>query len=129
MIVLDTHVWVWWVHQDDRLSSKAKAFIAHHETRHIGASAISCWEVAKPRRAGGGLGGGQLLKRWTGIAGEEVEYAAGGRAGSQAASGKGAGVADEAHHPGTPPAKSGHRVERLRHGRQFAEDHLEFADV
>jgi PIN domain nuclease of toxin-antitoxin system len=35
------------VHQDDRLSSKAKAFIAQHETRHIGVSAISCWEVAK----------------------------------------------------------------------------------
>ena len=47
VIVLDTHVWVWWVHQDDRLSSKAKAFIAQHETRHIGVSAISCWEVAK----------------------------------------------------------------------------------
>ena len=47
MIILDTHVWVWWVHQDDRLSTKAKAFIAQHETRHIGVSAISCWEVAK----------------------------------------------------------------------------------
>ena len=47
MIVLDTHVWVWWVHQDDRLSSKAKAFIAHREAQHIGVSAISCWEVAK----------------------------------------------------------------------------------
>ena len=47
MIILDTHVWVWWVHQDDRLSTKAKAFIVQHETRHIGVSAISCWEVAK----------------------------------------------------------------------------------
>jgi len=35
------------VHQDDRLSSKAKSFIAQHETRHIGVSAISCWEIAK----------------------------------------------------------------------------------
>ena len=73
--------------------------------------------------------GGQPLKRRTGIAGEEVEYAAGGRTGPQAASGKGAGVADKAHHPGTPPAKSSHGVERLRHGRQLAEDHLEVADV
>ena len=44
-------------------------------------------------------------------------------------SGKGAGVAGKAHHPGTPPAKSRHGVERLRHGRQFAENHLEVADV
>jgi PIN domain nuclease of toxin-antitoxin system len=34
-------------HHDDRLSSKAKASIAHHETRHIGVSAISCWGVAQ----------------------------------------------------------------------------------
>lgn len=47
MILLDTHVWVWWVHQDDRLSTKAKSFISQHETRHIGVSAISCWEIAK----------------------------------------------------------------------------------
>lgn len=47
MIVLDTHVWVWWVHQDDRLSTNTKPFISQHETRHIGVSAISCREVAK----------------------------------------------------------------------------------
>ena len=29
----------------------------------------------------------------------------------------------------TPPAKSSHGVERLRHGRQFAENHWEVADV
>ena len=49
--------------------------------------------------------------------------------GPQAPSGKDAWVSGKAHHPGTPPAKSGHRVERLRHGRQFAENHLEDADV
>ncbi len=47
MILVDTHVWVWWVHQDDRLSPLVKAFIARHETESIGVSAISCWEVAK----------------------------------------------------------------------------------
>ena len=73
--------------------------------------------------------GGQPLKRKTGVAGEEVEYAAGGRTGPQAPSGKGAGLAGKAHHPGTPPAKSSHGVERLRHGRQFAKNHLEVADV
>ncbi len=47
MIVVDTHVWIWWVHQDDRLIPQAKDFIVQHETRRIGVSAISCWEVAK----------------------------------------------------------------------------------
>lgn len=47
MIVLDTHIWVWWVHQDDRLPASTKAFIAQRETQRIGVSAISCWEVAK----------------------------------------------------------------------------------
>ena len=49
--------------------------------------------------------GGQPLKRRTGIAGEEVEYAAGGRTGPEAPSGKGAGVAGKAHHPGTPTSE------------------------
>ena len=47
MIVLDTHIWVWWIHQDDQLSKKMQSFIAQHETQHIGISAICCWEVAK----------------------------------------------------------------------------------
>lgn len=47
MIILDTHIWVWWIHQDDRLPKKTRLFIAQQETRHIGVSAISCWEVAK----------------------------------------------------------------------------------
>jgi len=47
MIVLDTHVWIWWVHGDDRLTSTQAGVIATHETDEIGVSAISCWEVAK----------------------------------------------------------------------------------
>ena len=47
MIVVDTHIWIWWVHQDDRLIPQVKDFITQHETRRIGVSAISCWEVAK----------------------------------------------------------------------------------
>jgi PIN domain nuclease of toxin-antitoxin system len=46
VIVVDTHVWIWWVHQDDRLTPQAKDFITHHEPGRIGVSAISCWEVA-----------------------------------------------------------------------------------
>jgi PIN domain nuclease of toxin-antitoxin system len=47
VIVVDTRIWIWWVHQDDRLVPQVKDFITQHETRRIGVSAISCWEVAK----------------------------------------------------------------------------------
>lgn len=46
MIVLDTHIWVWWVHDDSRLPSTLRAYLNVQETG-IGVSAISCWEVAK----------------------------------------------------------------------------------
>jgi PIN domain nuclease of toxin-antitoxin system len=47
MIVLDTHIWVWWVHGDSRLSSAQVEAIAANERDALGVSAISCWEVAK----------------------------------------------------------------------------------
>jgi PIN domain nuclease of toxin-antitoxin system len=47
MIVLDTHIWVWWVHGDTRLTNSQSAAIAAMERDVIGVSAISCWEVAK----------------------------------------------------------------------------------
>lgn len=47
MIILDTHIWVWWVHGDPRLSSRYIRYIQAHEDAGLGISAISCWEVAK----------------------------------------------------------------------------------
>jgi PIN domain nuclease of toxin-antitoxin system len=47
MIVLDTHIWVWWVHGDDKLSPAHTAYIQAREPDGLGISAISCWEVAK----------------------------------------------------------------------------------
>ncbi len=47
MILLDTHVWVWWVHRDERLPTLTQGFIERHESSVLGVSAISCWEVAK----------------------------------------------------------------------------------
>ncbi len=47
MIVLDTHIWVWWVHGDERLTQTQIATITAHETDLIGVSAISMWEIAK----------------------------------------------------------------------------------
>lgn len=47
MILLDTHIWVWWVHRDERLPARVRAVIERHEQAALGVSAISCWEVAK----------------------------------------------------------------------------------
>ena len=47
MILLDTHIWVWWVHGDERLTSNQSEIIQGNEDDVIGVSAISCWEIAK----------------------------------------------------------------------------------
>ena len=53
MIVLDTHVWVWWVSGATRLSSPARKAIAEHvRSGKVHLSAISAWEVALLVRRG-----------------------------------------------------------------------------
>ena len=47
MIVLDTHIWVWWVHNEVQLTTECRDFIADNESNGLGISAISCWEIAK----------------------------------------------------------------------------------
>lgn len=47
MIVLDTHIWVWWVHNDAQLSDKHREIIHGNEDAGLGVSVFSCWEVAK----------------------------------------------------------------------------------
>jgi PIN domain nuclease of toxin-antitoxin system len=47
MIILDTHIWIWWVHGDPKLSQTAKIAIENHESLTIGISVMSCWEIAK----------------------------------------------------------------------------------
>lgn len=47
MILLDTHAWVWWVHDEERLTANQLEVIRANETDTIGVSAISCWEIAK----------------------------------------------------------------------------------
>lgn len=47
MIVLDTHVWVWWVNGDSALAVPKQQIVAANEPTGLGVSAISCWEVAK----------------------------------------------------------------------------------
>ena len=47
MIVLDTHIWVWWVHGDSALSASTRELLDSSEQTGIAVSAISCWEVSK----------------------------------------------------------------------------------
>jgi len=47
MILLDTHIWVWWTHDDDSLPTEYKQLLQHYEKEGLGVSVISCWEVAK----------------------------------------------------------------------------------
>ncbi len=47
MIVLDTHIWIWWVHGDARLTENYLKSLQEHEAQDLGVSVISCWEVAK----------------------------------------------------------------------------------
>ena len=47
MIVLDTHIWIWWVQGDANLTSQQVAWLQQYESQGLGVSAISCWEVAK----------------------------------------------------------------------------------
>jgi PIN domain nuclease of toxin-antitoxin system len=52
MVVLDTHVWIWWVSDNQRLRQAQRQAIADNVANRIGVSVISCWEVAKLVRGG-----------------------------------------------------------------------------
>lgn len=47
MIVLDTHIWIWWVNDSPRLTEQHKKWIKDYQFHGLGISVISCWEVAK----------------------------------------------------------------------------------
>lgn len=53
MIVLDTHVWVWWVSSPEKISETAREVIdGAMEREEIFVSSISCWEIALLSRKG-----------------------------------------------------------------------------
>lgn len=43
-LLLDTHVWLWWIDQNGQLSLQQQKIIEHAENVYV--SAVSCWEVA-----------------------------------------------------------------------------------
>jgi PIN domain nuclease of toxin-antitoxin system len=47
MIILDTHIWLWWVDSSSRLTARLEQLILEHQVSQLGVSIFSCWEVAK----------------------------------------------------------------------------------
>jgi PIN domain nuclease of toxin-antitoxin system len=47
MIILDTHIWIWWVDESPRLTDQQRQWLQEYQPQGLGVSIISCWEVAK----------------------------------------------------------------------------------
>ncbi|KPQ40622.1 MAG: hypothetical protein HLUCCO16_02240 [Phormidium sp. OSCR] len=47
MIILDTHIWIWWVDDNPKLLSQNREIIQSQQDNGLGISIISCWEIAK----------------------------------------------------------------------------------
>lgn len=47
MLILDTHIWIWWVQGDSQLSAEQQEWIKENQEDGIGVSAITCLEVAR----------------------------------------------------------------------------------
>jgi PIN domain nuclease of toxin-antitoxin system len=46
-VLLDTHIFVWWINEDPQLKPDHAAAIATAQPSGIEVSIISCWEIAK----------------------------------------------------------------------------------
>jgi len=64
MILLDTHVWVWWSVDSERLSSHHRQVITAGESDGIAVSVFSFWEVAMLARKGRVDLGGATIDQW-----------------------------------------------------------------
>jgi len=47
VIIIDTHIWVWWVQGDARLTQQHQQWLQQYQSQGLGVSIFSCWEVAK----------------------------------------------------------------------------------
>jgi len=47
MIILDTHIWIWWVDNNSHLTPQQLQLIEENQATGLGVSIISCWEIAK----------------------------------------------------------------------------------
>ncbi len=46
MIILDTHIWIWWAGENSKLTKESENLIRSRQAEGIGVSSISCWEIA-----------------------------------------------------------------------------------
>lgn len=47
MILIDTHIWVWWVTNSSALTAFYRSFLEDEREGNVAISIIFCWEVAK----------------------------------------------------------------------------------
>ena len=47
MILLDTHILIWWVNGEKKLAQHELQLVKKHEKLGLGISVITCWEIAK----------------------------------------------------------------------------------
>ena len=47
MILMDTHIWIWFADESNQLTKQHRQVIEDNRTAGLAVSAISCWEVAK----------------------------------------------------------------------------------
>jgi PIN domain nuclease of toxin-antitoxin system len=52
VILLDTHIWFWWVRADPLLKPAHAQYIAANEANGVGVSVISVWELAMLHKRG-----------------------------------------------------------------------------
>lgn len=62
-LLLDTHVFLWWVTDDERLSAAARQAIADPDNE-VFVSAASAWEIATKQRLGKLEGVPQVIERY-----------------------------------------------------------------
>lgn len=67
MIVIDTHIWLWWVDNSPRLTQHQRKLLEDHRDQGLGVSIISCWEVAKLVEKQK-IGLGRSLEEWMEVA-------------------------------------------------------------
>jgi PIN domain nuclease of toxin-antitoxin system len=47
MMVIDTHIWIWWVTNSPSLSKELRSLLENQHAGDIALSSISLWELAK----------------------------------------------------------------------------------
>jgi len=47
LILLDTHIWAWWVNGDPKLAQRQQDHLDANQASGLGIAVYSCWEIAK----------------------------------------------------------------------------------